>query len=1085
MSDLILEAVQQVAELRAALQFHEAHKGVALTGLANSAKSVFCAGLAGVCGAKSKVFCVATRDEIKAMRAELEGLFPNEPVVEFYPCHLPRVQADSQSLDVLAARASALRIMGGEIGGIVFVTAESLVQKQSAPDGAVETIGLSVGDICDQRVLMEKLLVAGYERTDQVDGLGQFSQRGAILDVFPIGESKPLRLEWFDDSIESIRTFDLNTQRSEKLVQHLQISALQNDNGAKTATVFDCCAKDTLIFLDEPTKLWDMLARFAKENEEYRECIFQPEDLERAAAKKDYFVLSALANNHFQKYEQVTVPVRNNAPYNHNMNLLQEDLESYLRDGKTPVIMIANTMKGRAFADNLQSNSLPAVYSEDKLVEQKINVVKGTLERGFRFWNENWVLIAENDIFGVKKRKSPYKKQMGDQLQYFSDIKTGDYVVHAVHGIGRYEGVKTMETQGRHTDYLVIAYAEEGRLYVPVDQVGLLHKYVGNEGAMPRLSKMGGADWQKTRNRAAKAITILAEELLRLYARRLVEDGHAYTPDNNFQKEFEDGFPFEETPDQLKAIKEIKKDMESKKPMDRLLCGDVGYGKTEVALRAAFKAVMDSKQVAVLVPTTVLAQQHYLTFSQRLQGFGPNVALLNRFTTPKEQKRILADLAAGNVDIVIGTHRLLQSDVIFHDLGLLIIDEEQRFGVAQKEKIKKWKTGIDVLCLSATPIPRTLHLALVNGRDMSVIETPPEDRLPVETFVAEYDDNLIKEAIERELRRGGQVFYVHNRIENLDGIALRLHKLVPGMRVQVAHGRMPERQLEEAMMDFYNGDIDVLLCTTIVENGLDVPRANTMIVDGADNYGLSQLYQMRGRVGRSSRLAYAYLLYRKNKQLSEVAVKRLQAIRDFTELGAGFKIAMRDLEIRGAGNILGAEQHGHIAGVGFHEYCTMLESTIRRLKTGQEPGVVEPQPVLELNVDAYITDDYIDQPRFKMEVYRRLAVLEYSERDEYLQELEDRFGKPPTEVVTLWRVAALRGLCRNLKIRGIHVHAGEIRIIFAHHSLINPQHLVDLTMRYRNKMRIIQSTDPVLLYKDRGIDDKALEWLEREIPKLA
>lgn len=1085
MSGIVLEAVQRVVELQTALQFHQQHRGVSLTGLANSAKLVFCAGLAQACGARSKVFCVATRDDIRAMRGEFEGLFPGETVVEFYPCYLPQVQADSQSLEIMAARASALRIMRGETPGVVFVTAESLLQKQCAPDATVKPISLSVGDNCDQRVLMEKLLQFGYERTDQVDGLGQFAQRGAILDVFPIGEPQPLRLEWFDDSIESIRTFDLNTQRSAKLVQHLQVNAIQNDSGERQASVFDCCAEDTLFFIDEPTKLWEMLVRFAKENEEYRELIFQPEELEQAAGKKPYFVLSALAHNHFSKYEQLTIPVRSGAPYNHNMNLLQEDLESYLGDGITPVIMIANTMKARAFADNLVANSLPAVYNEEQIVEHKINLVKGTLERGFRFWNENWVLIAENDIFGVKKRKSPYKKQMGDQLQYFSDIKTGDYVVHAVHGIGRYEGVKTMEEKGKHTDYLVIAYAEDGRLYVPVEQVGLLHKYVGNEGTMPRLSRMGGADWQKTRSRAAKAITILAEELLRLYAQRMVEDGHAYGPDNNFQKEFEAGFPFEETPDQLKAIKEIKKDMESRKPMDRLLCGDVGYGKTEVALRAAFKAVLDSKQVAVLVPTTVLAQQHYLTFTQRMRGFGPNVALLNRFTTPKEQKRILKELAAGTVDIVIGTHRLLQSDVAFHDLGLLIIDEEQRFGVAQKEKIKKWKTGIDVLCLSATPIPRTLHLALVNGRDMSVIETPPEDRLPVETFVAEYDDNLIKEAIERELRRGGQVFYVHNRIENLDGIALRLHKLVPGMRVQVAHGRMPERQLEEAMMDFYNGDIDVLLCTTIVENGLDVPRANTMIVDGADNYGLSQLYQMRGRVGRSSRLAYAYLLYRKNKQLSEVAVKRLQAIRDFTELGAGFKIAMRDLEIRGAGNILGAEQHGHIAGVGFHEYCTMLEATIRRLKTGKEPGTVEPQPVLELGLDAYISDDYINQPRFKMEVYRRLADLDYSEREEYLQELEDRFGKPPEEVVTLWRVAVLRSLCRNLKIRGIHVHTGEIRIIFAHHSLINPQALVDLTMRYRGKMRVIQSTDPVLLYKDKDVDKKALTWLEREIPKLA
>lgn len=1081
---MILDAVQNVEELEKALQLHQAHKGVNLTGLANSAKSVFCAALASSADHKKSIAVfVPTREEMRLWQRELAYLCPDVPMVEFYPRHLPIVHADSQNLELAAGRVAALRFLQGEARGIVFVTAESLLQKQSDVAKTGKPILLGVGDNVDKVVYLERLLTAGYERVEQVDAMGQFAVRGAIVDVFPIGETNPVRIEWFDDRVDGIRSFAVDGQRKIAVLSKVAVPPIVSEETVSDVTVFDLC-KNAEIFVDEPAKLMEMLERVAKENLDYQEFVFHPEDIEATLNRKDAFTFSALTHSHLKGYETVTVPMRNAVSYNRNANLIQEDLHTWLQQGKTPVIMMVNTMKAQAFADNLCEQGLSAVYSTDRIEKGKVNLVTGNLEHGFYFWNENWVLLTENDLFGTKKRKSLYAKNQGAQLQYFTDIKAGDYVVHGIHGIGRYDGVETFENNGKHTDYLVIAYAGEDKLYVPVEQVGLLHKYVGNEGSIPRLSKMGGADWQKVKSRAVKAITILAEELLRLYAQRQMVEGHAFSPDTKFQKDFEDGFPFEETPDQLKAIEEIKKDMESPKPMERLLCGDVGYGKTEVALRAAFKAVMDGKQVAVLAPTTVLSQQHYLTFSQRMHGFGPNVALLNRFTTGKEQKKILADLAEGTVDIIIGTHRILQSDVVFHDLGLLIIDEEQRFGVAQKEKIKKWRTGIDVLSLSATPIPRTLHLALVNGRDMSVIETPPENRLPVETFVVEYDENLLKEALERELRRGGQIFYVHNRIEHLAEIELRLHKLVPGMRILTAHGRMPENQLEETMIDFYNGDCDLLLCTTIVENGLDVPKANTIIIDGADHFGLSQLYQMRGRVGRSSRLAYAYLFYRKNQALSEVAEKRLQAVRDFTELGAGFKIAMRDMEIRGAGNILGAEQHGHIAGVGFHEYCTMLEQTIRRLQTGKEMGTVEQQPVLELSVDAYISDDYIDQPRFKLEIYRRLTEMEYAKREEFLEEIIDRFGEPPQEVKTLWRVAGVRSLCRILKIKGIHVHTGEIRITFSHQSPINIDALVALVSRNKNTMKIIQGQEPVLLYKEKGLEDKALDWLEKELPKL-
>ena len=685
----------------------------------------------------------------------------------------------------------------------------------------------------------------------------------------------------------------------------------------------------------------------------------------------------------------------------------------------------------------------------------------------------------------MQKKRRLHTKNSGAQLQYFSEIKAGDYVVHSVHGIGRYIGVENVLVDGVHRDYLLLAYAGDDKLYVPVEQVGMLHKYVGNEGQAPRLSKMGGADWKRVQSKARAAITELAEELLRLYAQRKIVPGHAFAEDTEWQRDFEERFPYEETPDQLKAIAEIKADMEKPEPMDRLLCGDVGYGKTEVAIRAAFKAVMDGKQVAVMVPTTVLAQQHFMTFKERMQPFGVKVEMVSRFCTPRDQKRILNDLENGQVDVLIGTHRLLQQDVLFPDLGLLVIDEEQRFGVAQKEKIKRWKTGVDVLTLSATPIPRTLHLALVNGRDMSVIESPPEERLPVETYVAEYNPGMIKEALEREMRRGGRIYYVHNRVLGLENIAADLRSLVPGINIRIAHGQMSEDMLEDAMIAFYEGSCDVLLSTSIIENGLDVPLANTIIIDGAENFGLSQLYQMRGRVGRSSRLAYAYFVYKRNRALSEVAEKRLQAIRDFTELGAGFKIAMRDLEIRGAGNLLGAQQHGHIAGVGFAAYCDMLERTIRKLKDGVEDGIPEPDPVLEISVDGYIPDDYIADPRYKLELYRRFAGLDYGEKDDLLDEIIDRFGEPPEEVEVLWRVACLRALCRLLHIRGISVKPGELRITFAENAAIDPNALMQLISEQQQYMNFKSGAQAQLIFRTVKLKTDSLTWLEKNLPRLA
>lgn len=1086
MKNLIVEKLADLKEIKQLKACQKENKASVVTGLSGSCKSVFLAALHKGCSCGSMAVFTATREEIRTYRREFSYLYPELPMQELYPVDLPRVQAETQSLELQAGRTAALRFLKGEEQGIVFITAEAWQQKQFKPSSIDEQVlTIAVGNSYVQQSVLETLVAFGYERTDQVDAIGQFCLRGDILDIYPINSNRPMRIEWFDEEIDAVRSFDIDNQRSIKSFDEIRIVPLTiTEDTECSASVFDYCAEDTLLIIDEPVKTFEMLDKLAKENKAYSDELLETEVLKQLCTENRTVLVSALAHSYFKDVPAVNIPVRGIAPYNKNIALLQEDLKNWLVDGITPVIMQTSAIKARGFADNLVNYGIDAVFADSELEHDKVNVMFGELDHGFRFWDEKWLLLTENDIFGMQKRKRLHSKNQGKQLEYFSDIKAGDYVVHKIHGIGRYVGVENIAVDGVHRDYLLLNYAGDDKLYVPVEQVSMLHKYVGNEGSVPRLSKMGGADWKRTTAKAAKAITELAEELLRLYAQRQIQPGHAFSPDTQWQKDFEDSFPYEETADQLRAIKEIKADMEKPQPMERLLCGDVGYGKTEVAIRAAFKAVMDSKQVAVMVPTTVLAQQHYLTFKERMSNFGVQVAMLNRFCTAKEQKRVIGLLEEGRIDILIGTHRLLQSDIVFHDLGLLIIDEEQRFGVAQKEKIKQWRTGIDVLTLSATPIPRTLHMALVSSRDMSVIESPPEDRLPVETFVAEYNDGMIKEALERELRRGGRIYYIHNRVSGLEAIAGKLRKLVPGINIKIAHGQMNEDTLEDAMVAFYEGTCDVLLCTTIVENGLDVPLANTIIIDGAENFGLSQLYQMRGRVGRSSRLAYAYFVYKPNKALSEIAEKRLQAIRDFTELGAGFKIAMRDLEIRGAGNLLGPQQHGHITGIGFAAYCEMLEETIKRLKNGSPAAAPEPEPIIEIAAEAYIPDGYIADPRYKMELYRRFADMQYSQRDDLLDEIIDRFGNPPEELETLWRIASLRSLCRILKIKGITARQNEIRIVFSEHTQVSSEAVIKLINEYKGRIVFKNGKEAQLLFKTTGLKINALEWLEKRLPSM-
>ncbi len=1085
MRDFIVERLCSLPAVQAVAAYQQRGQACVVTGLAESSKPVFFAALDRVLGRKgSLAFICATREEVRLYRRELAYLYPELLGQEFYPYSLPRPMGAREGLEVAAGRSAALRILAGEERGIAFITAEAFLQRQPRPLPAEQShLSLQVGQEISQEQVINWLLAAGYERCPQVEGLGQFALRGGIMDVYPINAAAPLRLEWLDLELDDLRSFSLDSQRSLEQLRQATIAPLeQRQQEGETVSLFAYCHPDTLVVLDEPSQVFSLGERLLAENRAYQAYLFSLQELEGQCRSNGVILASALGHSHQGGLPQVTVPVRQVAPYNRNTQLLLEDLRSFLQEGVSPIIMLNSSIKARSLAESLKNQGLPALYADQGYRAGSVNVIYGDLGRGFRCWDTDWLLLTEGDLFGVQKRRRLPRKGQGAQLQYFADIKAGDYVVHRTHGIGRYEGVETLEVGGYRRDFLRLSYAGGDRLYVATDQVGQLHRYVGGDEA-PRLSRMGGRDWQRATKKAAQAVTMLAEELVRLYAQRQVRPGHAFAPDTPFQRDFEEAFPFEETPDQLQAIGEIKADMEQPRPMDRLLCGDAGYGKTEVAARAAFKCVMDGKQVAFLVPTTVLGQQHYQTLEERMHHFGVNVALLNRFCSPKEERRILEETAAGKIDLLIGTHRLLQGDVSFHDLGLLIIDEEQRFGVAQKEKLKRWRSDIDVLTLSATPIPRTLHMAMVKARDMSVIEYPPEDRLPVQTYVAEYADGLVKEAIERELRRGGRVFYVYNRISGLEGIAARLRRLVPGLSLKIGHGRMNEESLEDVMISFYQGDCDLLLSTTIVENGLDVPLANTIIVDGAEHYGLSQLYQLRGRVGRSSRLAYAYFLYQPNVALSEVAEKRLTAIRDFTELGAGFKIAMRDLEVRGAGNLLGPQQHGHIASVGFATYCQLLEEAVQRLQQGREEEV-EPEPVLEIPADAYIPDDYIDEPRFKMELYRRFADLQWQARDDLLDELIDRFGEPPPEVVRLWRLACLRSLCRILKLRGINVTKSQIRLVFAPKTPVAPEAVLALLASYKGRLVYKDGPEPQLLYKAGSGSLEPLDWLEQTLAAL-
>ncbi len=1067
-----------------------------------------------------------TISDLETFLPEKEALFFPAPEIMPYDILAHSKELAAQRLKVLAGLAQ-----GREI--VVVAPVEALCKRlMPAIKFRENCVSLVVGGVVELDKLAALLTNLGYERVRQVEGMGQFSIRGGIVDIFPLDRGDPVRLELFDDEIDSIRSFDAASQRSlekldrveiiparelvlteeswqtalvrikadwaqqnkkleklgrreaqsaleakmahclEQVEEHIFFEGLEQFGGyfnPEGVTLLDYLPKLAPVCVDEPGRVKE-----SAENTEREQAENWANWLEKGLAlpgqARDYvdfvtlfkemqaysltgFALLPKQPGNWKPRNIVSILAKSNPSLRGQINILVEDLRRMRKNEYAAVIMADTRERCQKILQTLRDARLDALYLsrlDQEVRPGNIIITEGTLQNGFELTNSKTVFFTDAEIFGTQKkgRKKTGTRQ-GSKLAAFADLNVGDYVVHVNHGIGIYQGVQKLDVAGIQKDYLLVKYAGEDRLYVPNDQVGMLQKYLGAEGHRPKLSKLGGTEWAKVKSRVKESVQSMAQDLIQLYAARQGLKGYVFGPDTVWQKEFEEAFPFEETPDQIQSVAEIKADMERPKPMDRLLCGDVGYGKTEVAIRAAFKTVMEGKQVAVLVPTTILAQQHYNTFRQRFTNFPVTIEMLSRFRSAKEQRQTLNKLAQGQVDIVIGTHRLVQEDVVFKDLGLVIVDEEQRFGVAHKERLKQLRHSVDVLTLTATPIPRTLHMSLIGARDMSLLETPPEDRYPVQTYVVEFNYQVIRDAILRELNRGGQIYFVHNRVLDIDQAAEALQSLIPEARVAVAHGQMKEEDLESIMLDFLEGELDILVCTTIIETGLDIPNVNTIIIDEADHMGLSQLYQLRGRVGRTNRLAYAYLTYKKDKVLTEVAEKRLQAIREFTEFGSGFKIAMRDLEIRGAGNILGPEQHGQIMSVGFEMYCRLLEEAVQELQGKQVTELQEPS--VEIPIDAYISDDYIPDQARKMEMYRKIMLSRLEESvEEVGEELVDRFGDPPEPVLNLLAIARIKALCLEQGLSGVSLSGGYLTFRFNEKPAVSGQQLVELAAKYRN-----------------------------------
>jgi transcription-repair coupling factor (superfamily II helicase) len=1034
-------------------------------GLTGAARGLVVAGLQDS-RPRPALVIVGSRVDVPRWTGDLR--FFGAPALEFPP-RAPHLMQLGRHREADAERSLACeRLLSGE-AVVVVTTPAALTEPLLSPDEfRKRTVRLNAGDRLDRELLLEALDGAGYERVDTVVEVGQWSVRGGIVDVFSPLWASPVRIELFGDEVESIRLFDPTSQRSTRALEELRVLPLGGDGGA---TLLDVLPREAPVVLDDPTlveaplddapaarPLADLLdarqrlelvilAGTAATSPGVRgrlgsEAVQRPRDEERprdegAGAPVEIAFDTHSVERFHGRFRQLTA-----------------ELTRWLDDGVRVRLVAADAAQADRIRQILREHDREALPLDTMWAPEPLGVLVGECGTGFTIPALGLVLLTEDELFGAHRRtlRRP-RYERGAALTSFTDLQVGDLVVHEDHGIGRYLGLRTMSVADRDADFLLLEYADGNQLYLPVARLDRISKYLGGDAAAAKLDRLGGASWQRVKESVRAALRQMAEDLLKLYAERSVAEGHPFSPDAAWQREFEAAFRFEETSDQLRAIADVKADMEAARPMDRLVAGDVGYGKTEVALRAAFKAVMDGTQVAILVPTTVLAQQHWATFSDRFGAFPARVELLSRFRSPREQKAIVDGLRTGSVDVVVGTHRLLSRDVAFKNLGLLVVDEEHRFGVAHKERIKQLRAAVDVLALTATPIPRTLYMSLAGVRDLSVIETAPLDRLPVETVICRFSRKVIAEALERELARGGQVFFVHNRIQSLPSMTTFVQKLVPTARVLMAHGQMRERELEAVMVKFVTGQADVLVSTAIVESGLDIPASNTIIINRADRFGLAQLYQLRGRVGRERQQAYAYLLTPADGRVDDQAQRRLRVLQELTELGSGFKLALRDLEIRGAGNLLGAEQHGHIAAVGYDLYSKLLAEAVRELKGEMPVSAVE--PVIGVGVEAYLPDSYVPEVNQRLALYKRLAAVStVAEVDDLRGELTDRFGPLPGPVARLLEVVVLRVAARALGIEKIEAGGQTAVVSFAPSTPVSPERLVYLIRGSRGRLRM-------------------------------
>lgn len=1096
------EPLLELAEFETIQKTKYRGKGmIQIAGSTGSQKSHLAYALSG--DGRRILYILADEEKAKEVLEEYQFL---DGEVLFYPAKdFLFYRADIRGKYLVKQRMEVFRALKEEENVTVITTIGALMDGVRPPLKIDEEVfSVRTGETSDLEELVQRLSAMGYDREVQIEGPGQFAVRGGIVDIFPLTEEMPVRIEFWDDEIDSIRTFDAQTQRSIENREEITVYPARDEADEQEEVSFlrYFRPEETLLFLDEPARLYERGEVIEEEVRQARERREEEEKLPEGEKDIRIFPVHEIAGlinqyhsigftalegkvKEFLVRDVYSILAKNVNPYNSSFEVLTRDLKRLKRNGYRVILLSGSRTRARRLAEDLRDYDLNSFYDEDpeRLVKPgEILVSYGHVAVGYEYPMLKFTVISETDIFGKKKKKKRRRIYEGEKIQSFTDLKPGDYVVHENHGLGIYQGIEKIEIDRIEKDYMKISYAGGGNLYIPATQMDLIQKYASADAKKPKLNRLGGQDWERTKTRVRKAVQVIARDLVELYAARQEKEGYAYEPDTVWQKEFEEMFPFEETDDQAAAIEETKKDMESHKIMDRLICGDVGFGKTEVAIRAAFKAVQENKQVAFLVPTTILAQQHYNTLVQRMKDFPVRVDLMCRFRTPSQQKKTLEDLKKGQVDILVGTHRILSQDVCFKDLGLLVIDEEQRFGVQHKEKIKKLRENVDVLTLTATPIPRTLHMSLIGIRDMSVLEEAPMDRMPIQTYVMEYQDEMVREAIVRELSRQGQVYYVYNKVKDIAEITARVQSLVPEANVAYAHGQMREHHLERIMYDFINGDIDVLVSTTIIETGLDISNANTMIIHDADKLGLSQLYQLRGRVGRSNRMAYAFLLYRRDRLLREVAEKRLAAIREFTDLGSGFKIAMRDLEIRGAGNLLGEAQHGHMEAVGYDLYCKMLNEAVKNMKQGtSQEEAASFTTTVDLNVDAFIPASYIPDEYQKLDIYKRIALIETEEEmDDMMEELIDRFGDIPKKVQKLILIARLKAFAHSVYVTSIEQKGQTLKITMYERAKVRGEEIPKLLERRKGELVFKNDTPPYFLYeqKKRNRKEKDPDILE-------